>query len=333
MRTYKPHISSFGDAAANLVAVACYIFILLFWTFGFVVVLLIFLVEKKSMLVRFHAMQAIFLWLARSVFGGGLTYESIAAIITGNSQYMAIPYGWSSPAPVLLARLAVDGIIILCAIIALTKAYHWRDWKIPFIGQLAMLICRKCTLPAYCGGDDLPQQCWTDAMSNREEDGYVNPLVEKIYRQTNGIGAVDNQDNLSDKIYPTSAEGGQGLSYSEAPKAARLVPEAGRASTNEQLPPDMRDLPRYDEEAGAIKAADAFGRYRGQNAGPGDATLSVVAEAPLVSVSEDNSFGVANRLFGWLKRANTPFDDVLALNDPNRSLPPEMRDPPQPDMF
>ena len=159
MKTYKPHVSSFGDASANLVAALNYVCVMMFWVIGIVPVLILFFMEKKSGLVRFHAIQAILLWLARTLLGGGLTFESVASIITGNLEYMQNPMGWGGSMNIILLRIGIDAVVLLFGCLAVVYAYNWKDWKIPVVGFLAVLICRGCNPAIYNGELEVPYEC------------------------------------------------------------------------------------------------------------------------------------------------------------------------------
>lgn len=159
MKTYRPHASSVGDAAANLISMACYVSVLLLWSFGIIPIVIIFLVEKKSGLVRFHSMQALLLWVVSSLFGGWLSYEALAAVLTGDASYLYSPFSWMSSLAVLAVRGIVSFAILLFGLVALVRAYRWQDWRIPFLGQLAALIVSNCAQPIYNGEGKVPHGC------------------------------------------------------------------------------------------------------------------------------------------------------------------------------
>ncbi len=159
MKRYKPHISSLGDAAANLIAAACYICALLFWGFGFVPVLILFFAEKKSGLVRFHAMQAALMWLLWLMSGGGLSFEGLAAVLTGDMKYLHGAIGWASDIIVIVLRLAIGLVAVAFCVMAAAQAYYWREWRIPIVGLLAQLIVSHSAPAAYEGGGEVPRNC------------------------------------------------------------------------------------------------------------------------------------------------------------------------------
>lgn len=159
MKTCLPHRSSIADLAANLVAVACYLCLLLFWGVGAVLLLVVFFCEKKSGLVRFHAVQALLLWLLRSLLGGDLSFEGLAAVFTQNTAYLTNPLGWAGSLGVIAARLLISAVVVLCAVLCAVNAYNWRAFKVPLLGQLAMWICRRAAPAAYSGDGPVPPEC------------------------------------------------------------------------------------------------------------------------------------------------------------------------------
>ncbi|MDL2327758.1 hypothetical protein LJC64_03785 [Ruminococcaceae bacterium OttesenSCG-928-A11] len=159
MKTYRPHASSVGDAAANIISVTCYVSMLLLWNAGFIPILIIFFMEKKSGLVRFHAMQALLMWVVNVLAGGGIAYEGLAALLTGDTSYFHVADGWMAGIAVVFVRALVSGLVIFFSLAALGKAYRWQDWRIPFIGQLAVLIVRHCAPAIYNGEGRVPHGC------------------------------------------------------------------------------------------------------------------------------------------------------------------------------
>lgn len=342
MSTYKPHISSFGDASANVIAVTCYVLLLLFWTFGFVLVTVIFLLEKKSMLVRFHALQAIILWVVHIMLGGGLSYESMAAIITRDNRYMSSIYGWGSTATVIIARMAVDVFAILLAVIALSRAYHWQDWKIPFIGQFSMAICKRCCLPTYTGGNELPENCMLEPYSKNKRHHTTDDksvLVEKIYAYANGARTIGDIDETPQPTLPAAY---QPQNIHTVHSVTEDFSKKADAEASSRQPDG---IPAQYTGKDRFAASATVGAAKKTSINSGDITLPVVAAPALEStgidyenllepkVSDNPVSLLVNRLFGWLRQANKPLDYLLPAGDPNYSLPPEMRDPPQPEMF
>lgn len=159
MTRNKPHLSSLGDGRANLIAVACYLFVIGLWTMGSVLVLVVFAAEKRSGLVRFHALQALFLWVVRIFLGGGLSYEGVAALVTENTFYLQNSFSNTADVAMFLLEIAIDVAVLALGIVAAVQAYHWKPWRIPVLGLLAMALWRASVPAAYTGGEAVPEDC------------------------------------------------------------------------------------------------------------------------------------------------------------------------------
>ena len=102
---------------ANLAAVLSYVF-------GIVSGLIFFLIEKRSRLVKFHAMQAI-------LFSGALF---IASIVTRIIPVLGAVLG---------LLVGVAGVVVW--ILLMVKAYQGDFWKLPVLGDVAE---KNAQLPA-----------------------------------------------------------------------------------------------------------------------------------------------------------------------------------------
>jgi uncharacterized membrane protein len=124
----NPHKSSTG-MDANTLALLSYIaaFIISFIPFlkwvAWAAPLVIFLIEKNSPFVKFHAMQALLLeavgWVCGVVFG------ILAAI--GILSGLFITLSW-----------LVSVALLVCAIVAMVKAHGYYEFKLPVVGDLAL---------------------------------------------------------------------------------------------------------------------------------------------------------------------------------------------------
>ena len=159
MKQLQPHRSSVGDVSANLIAVLCYLLMLVFWTFGLVPVLIIFLVEKKSYLVRFHTVQAMLLWLLRCLLGGDIAFEGLAAAMTGSASYLENPLGWGGDMPMIITRVVISGLMVILMVVCAVSAYGWRLGGVPLLGQLVRFICKHSAPVAYSGKGPVPEDC------------------------------------------------------------------------------------------------------------------------------------------------------------------------------
>lgn len=103
-----------GELSPNIASVLCYVCGLISGV--------VFLVMDKRKEVRFHALQAIFLWVALV----------IVFLVVGILEAVKFPY----------ALLQILQVIILIAylivwILAMVKAYQGERWLIPGVGKFA----------------------------------------------------------------------------------------------------------------------------------------------------------------------------------------------------
>lgn len=201
-KKYQPHISSIGEANACLIAVVCYLVLISIWAESIIILAAIFVFEKKSGLVKFHSMQAILLWVCRFLFGGGLTFESLAALVTKNEMYLQNPYGWEADMPVLVIRIVVGGVILAFSILGAVYAARWETWRVPLVGQLAAAICKNADRTEYYGGGDVPVDCMLPkdkAEFSKPEVQAANELMRATAARFRRAGLVDEDGRLESK--------------------------------------------------------------------------------------------------------------------------------------
>lgn len=348
MRVYRRHISSIGDASANVIAVTCYFFMLFFWTFSVIPILLIFFLEKKSGLVRFHAMQAFLMWLVRTFCGGGIAFEALAAVLTGDSVYMQDTFGWSGSAEILITRIIIDTVIIFFVLLALYYASRWEIWRIPFIGQLAGLVCRHARAPMYEGAQTVPEGCLPERTP--DASGYdVMPYFDDLEHY---YGAPDNMAVYAAAVATDVVEPDKAGSFAldegklAAEKEVRIEasPNANGArfytdsmeheeeDANMQLPMEMRDAPMQDDESAPAGARQKLRRKRRRSTN--------VNEEKTAGNNAGGAYGAgfAERIFENVvqEKPAEPKGNTVNIygmtysEDPNSMLPPEMRDAPLP---
>ncbi len=148
----NPHKSSLG-MDANVLALLCYIAafvlawipLLKFLAWG--APLVIFLIEKDSPFVKFHAMQAFLINVLNSVLG--LIFYIIQRIAISAFIYSALYYGSYGVGYWVASILSwiVFAVVTVFAIIGCVKAGQYFEYKIPGIGDLAMKFSRKNGAP------------------------------------------------------------------------------------------------------------------------------------------------------------------------------------------
>lgn len=137
--TVEPHKSSLGMDANIAVLIAYLGGVVISWIPGiryvaFLVPLLIFILEKDSRFVRFHAMQSFALNILGLVLG--LLVSLVVAIVT--------PMAYTSPGAALgiISAVGVIGtilslVILVLAIIAVVNGFQYKEYKLPLLGNLA----------------------------------------------------------------------------------------------------------------------------------------------------------------------------------------------------
>ncbi len=350
MKTYQPHRSSIGDVAANLIVIFCYVVVLVFWTFGSVFLLGIFLCEKKSGMVRFHAVQAFLFWLVRLILGGGIAYESLAALLTGNENYLYMSYGWMSGSGVVALRICIDIIFILLAVVTSVYAYQWKIWKIPAIGQIASWIISHSVQVKYNGEDIVPVQCRILSKNNNDTDdwSYVqtqyanqipkpkvealsevdkNDMMQRIYRQTTREDEHQNSEKSQNKIEEQKSVPVQ----KEQSKRTYMQVANKKDYVNNQLPKEMRDAPADNDSQSERQKRERripeMGSFSGANTMVSPTLIQKTEDEDLDATFEQKMLRQiypSLNIKPWRKKS----EKVLPTTDPNHSLPPDMRDGP-----
>lgn len=146
---YEPHKSSIGGIDANLMAVLTYIAsVVVSWIpvvryLAWLVPLALFMMEKQSKFVKFHAMQsfvlnavcAVLTFLIAVVVGG------IVSASTFNVYAAYSAFGLLGM--ISFITLVVCIVITVFAIIAMIKAYGYKEYHIPLAGGLAEKLTEK----------------------------------------------------------------------------------------------------------------------------------------------------------------------------------------------
>lgn len=146
---YSPHKSSIGGLNANMMALLCYIAsVVVSWIplvryVAWLVPLLLFFMEKQSKFVKFHAMQSFLLhilsaaltFLVSVVLGGILGVGSISSV-----TYFAAA-GLAGIISLLVGVISL--VILIFAILAMVKAYGYKEYHIPLIGGIAAGFAQK----------------------------------------------------------------------------------------------------------------------------------------------------------------------------------------------
>lgn len=145
-KIFDPHKSSIGNLDANIVSLFAYLgaviigFIPGLAVFAWLVPLIIFFVEKNSAFVKFHAIQAFLIEVASAIISLVLTLTMGG--IVGFGMYNAINGELGTSALGSIGTLGLIGmalslVIIVFSVFAMINAYQYKDYHIPFLGNLA----------------------------------------------------------------------------------------------------------------------------------------------------------------------------------------------------
>lgn len=140
---YSPHKSSIGDLNANVMALICYLVsIPLGWIplvryVAWLTPLALFLLEKQSKFVKFHAMQSFLLHMVSAVLSF-LVSAVLGGILGIGSISTDTYYATAGLAGIIgLLTTVISLVILVCAIIAMVGAYKYKETQLPIIGGIA----------------------------------------------------------------------------------------------------------------------------------------------------------------------------------------------------
>ncbi|HZK39232.1 MAG TPA: DUF4870 domain-containing protein [Clostridia bacterium] len=184
---HQPHKSSIGNLDANILAAGCYgaAFIFSFIPgaryFAWLAPLIIYFLEKNSVLVKFHATQALILNAIGAILSlvVGVAGTIIAKIVTPKfstfdyanpnyyNDYSKYLKGLDRAVTVGLIFGIIVWVIVIAIgvlqIIAAIKAYNYTEYGLPIIGGLATKVSEKLDT-VNLGATDAqtpPAQQWT----------------------------------------------------------------------------------------------------------------------------------------------------------------------------
>ena len=181
---YQPHKSSLGEIDANYIAVACYGAAIVFSYIPFLkyvawlAPLLIYFLEKKSVLVKFHAVQALILNAIGAVVA--LILSIVGSIIVkimtpeytnywdtylaGGSYYDDLKKATAVGTIFTVIAIIIAVLLMALEIIAALNAYKYTEYKLPVIGGIATKVSEKLSKVDFGGANNTtppPAQTWT----------------------------------------------------------------------------------------------------------------------------------------------------------------------------
>ena len=142
MQNSSPHRSSIGQLNANSVAALCYgITLILFFIRGFqfcawLLPLAVYILEKESAFVKFHAFQAFLLNISSAVI------KLLIRIVwrtthTAYSFFLIRFMGTGLTLALNILGSVISILVIIFAIIGLAKSSKYEYYKIPIIGEIS----------------------------------------------------------------------------------------------------------------------------------------------------------------------------------------------------
>lgn len=146
---YNTHKASIGGLNANVMALLAYLIsiplslIPIVRYMAWLAPLAVFLLEKQSKFVRFHAMQSFLLHLVSAAFS--LLLSAVMIGIFGVGSISATTYYAAAGLAGLIGLFtaAISIAILIFAIIAMVGAYKYKETHIPVIGNIAQRITMK----------------------------------------------------------------------------------------------------------------------------------------------------------------------------------------------
>jgi len=154
LKTYEPHKSSIGGLDANVAALlACLIAVIMNFIGGaqwfmWIVPLIFFLMEKDSMLVKSHAIQAFTLGVVGAIIYIILDIIWSAIFVGSGASLFAFGLSGSGAAwfglmAVSVIKWVVEIIIAIFLILAMVNAYKYKEYKISWISGLTEKFAAK----------------------------------------------------------------------------------------------------------------------------------------------------------------------------------------------
>lgn len=146
---YENHKSSLGNVSGNVVSMLAYLapIIISFIPrigiyIAWIIPIIIYLLEKDSRFVKFHALQSFLLNIVGTIIG--IVILIVGAVLIGGGAMIGGLTGSAGGALIITAvTLVIAVIMLILDILAMIGAYKYREYHIPIIGNLAMNISNK----------------------------------------------------------------------------------------------------------------------------------------------------------------------------------------------
>jgi len=143
---YSPHQASLLGADANMIALLTYLsstvmgWIPVLKYVAFFAPLIVYFIEKDSLFVRFHSMQAFLLNIISSAVSALYSMIMGVSVVGIGFGLKSISTGLFSAGVALAVSflvMAFSVVILVYNILAMIGAHHYKEYHIPVIGSLA----------------------------------------------------------------------------------------------------------------------------------------------------------------------------------------------------
>jgi len=146
VKTVEAHKSSLGMDANVAILLVYLVGIVLSWIpgiryFGWLAPLVFFYIENESAFVRFHAIQAFVLCAIATVLG--LTVAIISSMMLTTMAFVNPIGGLGVIGFVGTLSLIISFVILIFAIMAMVNGYRYKEYKIPFVGDMGEKLAFK----------------------------------------------------------------------------------------------------------------------------------------------------------------------------------------------
>lgn len=149
-RIYEPHQSSIFHLDANLLCVILYLIPLIggllsntLKTLGWILPLIVFIVEKDSPFVKFHAAQCLIIQIVVAVISAVLSFFAIlsagASLLIGFNLFSF--FGTLGITGIVLGLISL--FVIVVEIVGAIKSWQWISYRLPVFGEITNLFVKE----------------------------------------------------------------------------------------------------------------------------------------------------------------------------------------------
>lgn len=144
---YGPHKSSLFNLDANIAALLIYLVSMLIGfvsdslnTIAWIIPLLVFIMEKESSFVVFHAANALTFYVIKAILYLITVFLSFGTVLS--ASLLNIGLFQILLMILVFVILAINFVIFVITIISMIKAYNYQEIKIPVINKITNFIIK-----------------------------------------------------------------------------------------------------------------------------------------------------------------------------------------------